>query len=1059
MQSSDGLRQGEDYIPGRVSDLTSLPNLDEDVLLQELKARYAADRIYTYVGDILVAVNPFKDVPLYTKEISGQYCGGLHSDHPPHIFATANDAYQGMLGKLSAPPQDQCIVISGESGAGKTESTKLLIRQLLQLCQGTSQLEQQILQVNPLLEAFGNAQTLMNDNSSRFGKYIQLFFQNGAVKGAKIREYLLEKSRLVQQTEGEQNFHVFYCMLNGLSPKNMEKYHLGGGQNYSYLKNFQDKVQQYRTQHQQLLDAMDMVGFNEEEQEGMFSILAGVLHMGNIQICATDSGEAYVDRAAKDLNIAAEILGVDSTDLESSLTQSVVRTNKGELIQRNYTVQQALASRDAVSKALYGRLFGWLVNKINQLLAPTDTSIAELQQIGVLDIFGFEHFEYNSFEQLCINLANEQLQYFFNQHIFLLEQEEYQREGVSWSTITFTDNKPVLDLLLARPIGILALLDEESLFPQGTDLSLLQKLNQNVGSSAHFTTGKQARSPLFTITHYAGKVEYNVTGWLEKNRDTLPSNTMSLLQRSCNPLINTICNGSITRTGTLALQHKTSKGRRLSKRPAGRQVGEFGKKGGKQLTLGGQFKNSLTVLVERITAARPHFVRCIKPNGLKQPNNFQDDAVAAQLKYIGMMETIRIRREGYALRIPFQQFVQRYRSLGDIAHIPEDQHGCQRILKATGLSDWLIGKTKVLLKWWHTDELASRLQKVEQAATCIQTGVRGLLARRKVAHLRELANKQAAAAIMFLSHTEPLIEDAFQRQLHLAERDETAPPLVAGGMTAEMTPADAAAVQQVATKMADIHLQEDAHTQVEEKDNLSSDEEIVEDDFTGPISSKNRWGKEGTKAASVRWFRETQQKAVMQDSGTFAPWFHGIITRRESERLLQEKPLGCFLIRVSESRFGYSLTYRISSRCKHFMIDQLPSGKYVVVGEPKVHASLSALVDYYRKNPLTGDLLTEPCGQVAGHEDYAELLIGNRYSLVRVEEEIQPYGSALHRDDSAPPPLPERNYTTLREPDNQQGINKHMHYQTLLKNQQQQLGVRAVPDTTAPPLPARTRRK
>ncbi|XP_035665893.1 myosin-IIIb-like [Branchiostoma floridae] len=1055
MQSS-GLRQGEDYVPGWVSDLTSLPNLDEDVLLRELKARYTADRIYTYVGDILVAVNPFKDVPIYTNEISEQYCGGLHSEQPPHIFATANDAYQGMLGKLSSPPQDQCIVISGESGAGKTESTKLLIRQLLQLCQGTSQLEQQILQVNPC-RGLGISS---NQNIS-------------TVKGAKIREYLLEKSRLVQQAGGEQNFHVFYLMLNGLSPQNMEKYHLGGGQGYSYLKNFQDKAQHYRTQHQQLLDAMDMVGFNGEEQEGMFSILAGVLHMGNIQICATDSGEAYVDRSAKDINITAEILGVDSTDLESSLTQSVVRTNKGELIQRNYTVQQALASRDAVSKALYGRLFGWLVNKINQLLAPTDSSIAELQQIGVLDIFGFEHFEHNSFEQLCINLANEQLQYFFNQHIFLLEQEEYQREGVSWTTITFTDNKPVLDLLLARPIGILALLDEESLFPQGTDLTLLQKLNQNVGSSPHFTTGKQARSPLFTITHYAGKVEYNVTGWLEKNRDTLPSNTMSVLQHSSNPLINTVCNGSITRTGTLALQHKTSKGRRLSKRPAGRQVGEPGKKGGKQLTLGGQFKNSLTVLVERITAARPHFVRCIKPNGLKQPNNFQEDAVAAQilfclpaqLKYTGMMETIRIRREGYALRIPFQQFVQRYRSLGDVAHIPEDQHGCQRILKATGLSDWLIGKTKVLLKWWHTDELASRLQKVEQAATRIQTGVRGFLARRKMAHLRELANKQAAAAVMFLNLTEQLIEDAFQRQRHLAERDETATPrgllkgAVAGGMTADMTPADAAAVQQVATKMADLHLQQDAETQVELKDNLSSDEEIVEDDFTGPISSKNRWGKEGTKAASVRWFRETQQQAVMQDSGTFAPWFHGIITRRESERLLQDKLLGCFLIRVSESRFGYSLTYRISSRCKHFMIDQLPSGKYVVVGEPKVHVSLSALVDYYRKNPLTGDLLTEPCGQVEGHEDYAELLVGSRYSLVRVEEEVQPYGSALHRDDSTPPPLPERNYTTMREPGNQQASSKHMHYQTLLKNQQQQLGVRAATETAAPPLPARTRRK
>ncbi|KAJ8304543.1 hypothetical protein KUTeg_018126 [Tegillarca granosa] len=557
--------------PGKVEDLATLAKLDDQVLLEELKIRYSNHDIYTYVGDILIAVNPYRDLGIYGNEVSGKYFLEKKSANPPHIFAVADTAYQCIVGYGGRIPTNQCILISGESGAGKTESTKLIIKQIIDLCRGNTQLEQQILQVNPLLEAFGNAQTQMNDNSSRFGKYLS----NGA--SCLKREQRLLKSR-----------------------------------------------------YEDLINAMDLVGFTDEEQNSMFNIIASILHLGNVTFGFDDHDAAYVQDENGDIKIASKLLGINCEELVGTLT-SMVTFTAGEQVKRNYTQQRAEDARDATAKAIYGRMFGWIVNKINQLLAPRCVNLNKKSEIGILDIFGFEHFEKNSFEQACINLANEQLQFFFNQHVFKLEQEEYIKEGIDWNEIKFVDNQPLLNLFLNKPIGVLSLLDEESHFPKGTDASFVDKLNTHFKGNSYYVKSQQTKSTKFTINHYAGKVTYDAENWLEKNRDTLPHGVMEMLQCSSNDLVKLIFRGQITRTGTLALQARKSS------------------------------SNSLQILMEKMTSASPVFVRCLKPNHVRAPGSFNEKYIKDQLLYTGMLETTKIRREGFAVRPSFTEFVDKYK--------------------------------------------------------------------------------------------------------------------------------------------------------------------------------------------------------------------------------------------------------------------------------------------------------------------------------------------------------------------------------------------------------------
>ncbi|XP_071794491.1 myosin-IIIb-like isoform X2 [Asterias amurensis] len=959
---------------GTTDDLASLGRLDESILLNELKHRYNNDRIYTYVGDILVAVNPFRDIGIYGQQQSELYKNKRRTDNPPHIFAVSDSSYQAMItGSAVGGKRNQCIVISGESGAGKTESTKFIIKQLIELCKGKSQLEQQILQVNPLLEAFGNAQTTMNDNSSRFGKYIQLKFQEGKVMGAKISEYLLEKSRVVFQNKGEENFHIFYYMFAGLSPEQQKKYKMSGADKYKYLTNGPSLsgVKRLKDMLAELTNAMDLVGFLDTEQDEMFSILASTLMMGEIELDANDDDAAYVKGSAVSscaVSSVSELLGINEDELKQVLTFNL-SSARGDVFQRNYTKHQAQDARDAVAKTLYGRLFSWIVNKVNQLLAPElSLNPSDTTEIGILDIFGFEQFQTNSFEQLCINLANEQLQYFFNQHIFLLEQEEYKAEGIDWSYVAFVNNQSLLDLFLAKPIGIVALLDEECRFPQATDHTFVEKLTQNFSRNHHFIKAKVSTSNNFSIDHYAGRVEYNANLFLEKNRDTLPSKVMQMLRSSTNDLVSQIFRGTVTRTGTLALQS-----RRKSRKSVKQRLGNRNTM--KNLTVGAQFKNSLSILLELLNLANPHFVRCVKPNTTKAPKTFQDKFVTAQLRYTGMLETTRIRRLGYALRPQFADFVKRYRVLARSPKLAADKNGCVKILKSMGMTDWHAGKTKLFLKYYHQDFLEEQMQRYGESAVHIQKIVRGFLARCRFKALVKNAKRQEEEMNSYLLQMAKMSLDFQQKMSKIEQGDKKIPKAFFESIRKgdKVVSIESPASQNKAPETANKESSEE-----DDDDDDDDDDEIIEDEFVR--IKKNLFGKEGTRQASVHWFKATQSMAARDPSGVFAKWFHGIITRRRAEDLLTGKEMGYFLIRVSESRFGYSLSVLGETRCKHFMIDLTPTGKYIIVGERPVFPDLQGLVKYYQANPVSpfGDILKVPCGQDENELDYAELLADRR---------------------------------------------------------------------------------
>ncbi|XP_074650260.1 myosin-IIIb-like isoform X2 [Tubulanus polymorphus] len=858
-------------------DLTTLTNLDDDILLSELKKRYEQNKIYTFVGDILVAINPFKVLPIYDKKVSHCFSGVKKSEASPHIFAIASSAYHALIGQNS-PPQNQCILISGESGAGKTESTKFLIKQLIELCHGNNQLEQQILQVNPLLEAFGNAQTLMNNNSSRFGKFIQLKFKEGQVIGAKISEYLLEKSRVIRQSSGEKNFHVFYYMLAGLSSQQLQKFKLSLTGNYSYLSDgissLRTKFDRLKMYHEDLINAMDLVGFTEIEQEYVFTILASILALGHVCF-QTDDNNVVCAIDQVPIKTVAGLLGIDADSLHDHLTHSVTVT-RGEQIRRNYSIHQAEDARDAMSKSLYGRLFGWIVNKINHLLAPVEQLPESANEIGILDIFGFEHFKDNSFEQACINLANEQLQYYFNQHVFKLEQEEYIREGVDWTEIKYVDNQPLLNLFLSTPIGILSLLDEESHFPQATDESLVEKLNKNFNHNQYFKAHPNSKQMKFTIFHYAGKVEYSTCGWLEKNRDTLPTGIVDILQESSNQLVNIIFKATMTRTGSLSLQHRTSKGRISRKTRRKKNAPPIIKK---KITVGLQFKNSLEAMMERMKSAVPLFIRCIKPNNEKLPNKFDDERVSKQLLYTGMLETTKIRREGFAIRPTFAEFVEKYKILVSKHSLPASSDSCLYILTKSEISGCYIGKTKVFLKYSHLDQLADRQQYLIKAAVIIQKCSRGFLDRRAVMRLRMESEKQALQAATLMSQVGQLSESWFSKQSDLMTMTEVSSLEPSDGEHLELPefdfPPPPLELLQDDFNVDDLPPPPDEFLVAGDS---TSDSDIMEDDFEPPALPPKNYRKFGRQATKI-WFKETQANSLQTLDGVYHEWFHGIITR------------------------------------------------------------------------------------------------------------------------------------------------------------------------------------
>ncbi|KAI3449846.1 hypothetical protein Pfo_006511 [Paulownia fortunei] len=604
----------------------------------------------------------------------------------------------------------QSILVSGESGAGKTESTKLLMQYLAYMggrsaAEGRT-VEQQVLESNPVLEAFGNAKTVRNNNSSRFGKFVEIQFdQRGRISGAAIRTYLLERSRVCQVSDPERNYHCFY-MLCAAPPEDIQKYNLENPRTFHYLNQSNcyeldgvDDSKEYIATRK----AMDTVGISSEEQDGIFRVIAAILHLGNIEFVKgkeIDSSMPKDEKSWFHLRTAANLFMCDAKSLEDSLCKRVIVT-RDETITKELDPDAAVASRDALAKIVYSRLFDWLVDKINSSIGQDPNSKC---LIGVLDIYGFESFKTNSFEQFCINLTNEKLQQHFNQHVFKMEQEEYTKEEINWSYIEFIDNQDVLDLIEKKPGGIIALLDEACMFPRSTHETFAQKLYQTFKNHKRFSKPKLARSD-FTISHYAGDVTYQTVLFLDKNKDYVIAEHQALLNASKCSFV----------SGLFPVSSEESS------------------KQSKFSSIGSRFKQQLQALLETLSATEPHYIRCVKPNNLLKPAIFENHNVLQQLRCGGVMEAIRISCAGYPTKRPFFEFVDRFGILSpEVLDGSTDEVAvCKRLLEKVGLEGYQIGKTKVFLRAGQMAELdARRTEVLGRSASIIQRKIRSYMARK-----------------------------------------------------------------------------------------------------------------------------------------------------------------------------------------------------------------------------------------------------------------------------------------------------------------------------------------
>ncbi|KAK6490278.1 myosin-IIIa-like [Huso huso] len=759
-----------------VDDLATLEILDENTVTEQLQNRYSKEKIYTYVGDILIAVNPFQKMDLYAPQYTKMYIGAKRTANPPHIFAVADIAYQSLVSYNA----DQCIVISGESGAGKTESAHLLVQQLTVLGKANNRtLQEKILLVNSLVEAFGNACTVINDNSSRFGKYLEMKFTcGGTVVGAQISEYLLEKSRVNHQALGERNFHIFYYVYAGLAErKKLAHYKLSDNTIPRYLQNEHIKLVPdiinnsfYKEQFESVEQCFKVIGFTLEELGSVYSVLAAILNAGNIDFTSVASEHQTDKSNISNLDVlesASSLLCIRADELQEALTSHCVVT-RGETIVRSNTVEKAGEVRDAMAKALYGRLFSWIVNRINSLLKP-DTLLSEEDKglnIGLLDIFGFENFKRNSFEQLCINIANEQIQFYFNQHIFAWEQNEYLNEEVDVRLIEYEDNRPLLDMFLQKPMGLLSLLDEESRFPQATDQTLdyflffffIEKFEVNL-KAKNFWRPKRVELS-FGIHHYAGKVLYNASGFLAKNRDTLPADIILLLRSSENDLIRKLVTNPLTKTGNLAhtkgkvvstnQTHTSPRSPNSTKGDGAEATHPRETTNMRTQTVASYFRYSLMDLLSKMVAGQPHFVRCIKPNNDRQASKFDREKVLVQLRYTGVLETAKIRRQGFSHRILFANFIKRYSVLAFRSNEdpPVSPETCAAILEKAKLDNWVLGKTKLFLKYYHVEHLNLMMKEMIDRIVLVQACVRGWLGAKRY---RKMQEKREQSAVVLQS--------------------------------------------------------------------------------------------------------------------------------------------------------------------------------------------------------------------------------------------------------------------------------------------------------------------
>ncbi|NWX21219.1 MYH9 protein, partial [Aegotheles bennettii] len=714
----------------KVEDMAELTCLNEASVLHNLKERYYSGLIYTYSGLFCVVINPYKNLPIYSEEIVEMYKGKKRHEMPPHIYAITDTAYRSMM---------QDFLYRGESGAGKTENTKKVIQYLAHVASShkskkdQGELERQLLQANPILEAFGNAKTVKNDNSSRFGKFIRINFDvNGYIVGANIETYLLEKSRAIRQAKDERTFHIFYYLLSGAGEHLKTDLLLEPYNKYRFLSNGHVTIpgQQDKDMFQETMEAMKIMGIPDEEQIGLLKVISGVLQLGNIAF----KKERNTDQASMPDNTAAQkvshLLGINVTDFTRGILTPRIKVGR-DYVQKAQTKEQADFAIEALAKATYERMFRWLVMRINKALDKTKRQGASF--IGILDIAGFEIFELNSFEQLCINYTNEKLQQLFNHTMFILEQEEYQREGIEWNFIDFgLDLQPCIDLIEkpAGPPGILALLDEECWFPKATDKSFVEKVVQEQGTHPKFQKPKQLKDKAdFCIIHYAGKVDYKADEWLMKNMDPLNDNIATLLHQSSDKFVSELWKDVDRIVGLDQVA-----GMSESALP-----GAFKTRKGMFRTVGQLYKEQLAKLMATLRNTNPNFVRCIIPNHEKKAGKLDPHLVLDQLRCNGVLEGIRICRQGFPNRVVFQEFRQRYEILTPNA-IPkgfmDGKQACVLMIKALELDANLyrIGQSKVFFRAGvlaHLEE--ERDLKITDVIIGFQACCRGYLARKAFA--------------------------------------------------------------------------------------------------------------------------------------------------------------------------------------------------------------------------------------------------------------------------------------------------------------------------------------
>ncbi|GMI63685.1 ARABIDOPSIS THALIANA MYOSIN 1, myosin 2, ARABIDOPSIS THALIANA MYOSIN 4 [Hibiscus trionum] len=682
-----------------MDDLIQLSYLNEPSLLHNLKHRYSQDMIYSKAGPVLIAVNPFKDVQIYGKDFVTSY--RQKATDSPHVFAIAENAYKEMMND----GVNQSIIISGESGAGKTETAKFAMQYLAALGGGNGGKECEILQTHCLLEAFGNAKTSWNDNSSRFGKLIEIHFTTlGKISGAKIQT--CKHSRVVQLTAGERSYHIFYQLCAGAPPTLRERLNLKAANEYNYLVqseslviNGVDDAQKF----QKLKEALDIVQICEEEQEQAFAMLAAVLWLGNISFQVIGK-ENHVEASADEaLTSAARLMGCAPDELMQAISTHRIQAGRDSICKK-MTLQQAIDARDALAKFIYASLFDWLVEQINKSLEGGKKHFG--RSISIIDICGFESFKKNSFEQLCVNYANERLQQHFIRHLFKLEQEEYELDGIDWTKVDFEDNQECLDLFEKKPLGLLSLLDEESNLPNSTDFTLANKLRQHLNSNSYFR-GDRGRA--FGVRHFAGEVLYDTNCFLDKNRDALNPEVVQLLSS---------CNGQLPQLFAKNMLNQ-------SLEPA------ISLDAPKQ-TVGAKFKGQVFKLMHQLENTRPHFICCIKPNTKQLPGMFEEDIVLQQLRCYGILEVIRVSRSGYPTRMTHQAFAERYGFLLLETNVSQDPLSISvALLKQFNVLPQMyqIGYTKLFLRTGQISALEDRRKQVLQGIIGVQKFFRGHRAR------------------------------------------------------------------------------------------------------------------------------------------------------------------------------------------------------------------------------------------------------------------------------------------------------------------------------------------